>query len=802
MQERRRDGLTPRPALFVRDFIRIHEVILAAIIAALLPAATVRGTVHAEGSREPVAYATVRLVEPRRAARTDERGLFVVPDVPRGSWRVTITAAGYQPRDTVLVVPATGTLEVSIALRAAAIALPGIEARGRQESRAASTAGPGATRIEAREIDAAPALAEADVLRTVQLLPSVAAASDFSSALYVRGGSPDQTLVMLDGTPLFNPYHLGGLFGAIDPDAVAAVDVLPGAFPARVGDRLSGIIDIQTRDGGRDRVRGFGGTSLISSRAGVEGPLPGGRGSYLVSARRTYLDLFTKAAYGAGLIDATLPYAFTDAHLKLTHDVGTLGRLSVATYLDEEGLGMPKERPRAGEPPSTGPRDDINFGWGSRVGSLRFRRPLGPNLVAELRGAVSTFHGDFNVAEARYAGEGRPDTLAKTLGARMRMRDVMAGADLTWHAREHRLRGGVQWDAYRFFHDVAERADGAGPFFTGSFRREETPATVAAYVEDEWQPNPLLRVRGGVRVLAAGERGTEILPRIGAQYTLTPSLTLTLGGGRSAQVIQSLRSEESLGASVMAYDFLAAVPTGTGLSTATDLVGGAEWVRGTTSVRVDAFAKRLNDVPLPQLPGEITEAPIIVNEGFLAATGNARGVELLARHARGRALYSLAYALNDVRMRVAGEEYTPRFERRHTMDAVALLPWGRRGEVSARLALASGQPYTPPAGYGYAVRYDPLTGRYMDWGATVLLDEHNSGRLPGYFRLDVGVRRTYEPRLFGRRTTLTPFLQIVNVLNTPNVLAGLPRLYGEAGPQIEYAPQLPIIPTIGLEWKF
>ncbi len=781
-------------------------MILAALLVALLPAATVRGTVRAEGTQEPVAYASVRVDEARRAARTDQRGLFVLADVPEGSWRVRVSAVGYQPMDTTVRVPASGTMELSFSLRPTPFTLPGIEARGRQESRAASTAGPGATRIEAREIDAAPALAEADVLRTVQLLPSVATASDFSSALYVRGGSPDQTMVMLDGTPLFNPYHLGGLFGAIDPDAVGAVDVLPGAFPARVGDRLSGVIDIQTRDGGRDRVRGFGGTSLISTRAGVEGPLPGGRGSYLVTGRRTYLDLFTEAAYGVGLIDATLPYHFTDGHLKLTHDVGKLGRLSAAVYLDEERMGYPKTRPEddfEGNPQPAGARDDLDFAWGSRVGSLRFRRPLGATVVAELRGAVSTFHGSFDVYEGRFRGEGRPDTLVQLLGARTRMRDVMAGADVAWHARDHQVRGGLQWDAYRFRHDVNERGDEGGPFIS-TFDRDDEPRTLAAYLEDEWQASPLLRVRGGVRVLAAGDRGTEVLPRLGAQYTATPSLTLSLGGGRSAQVLHSLRNEESLGASLMAYDLLAAVPAATGLSTATDLVGGAEWVRGTTSVRVDAFAKRLSGVPVPPVPGDITEAPVLVNEGFVAADGDARGVELLARHTRGRAMYSLAYSLNDVKLEAGGVRYTPRFERRHTLDAVALVPWGRRGEISSRLALASGQPYTPAAGFGVPLRLDPSTGAFVQYGGggTVLLDDHNSGRLPGYFRLDVGFRRSYEPRIFGRPTTITPFLQILNVLNTPNVLAGVPEVYGEAGPQVSYAPQLPILPTIGFEWKF
>jgi hypothetical protein len=290
-------------------------------------------------------------------------------------------------------------------------------------------AGPPAFVVTPATIRRLPALAEADVFRAVQSLPSVAAISDFSSALYVRGGAPDHNLLLLDGAPLFNPYHLGGMFAAIDPDAVASVEVLPGAFPAASGDRLASVINIWTRDGGRDRPRGHGSLGLISSRAGVDGPLPGGAGSYLLSVRRTYLDLFTQAAAAAGLIEQTLPYSFTDAHLKLTHDVGRGGRISAAGYLNDERFRYP-----SGSAGLTG----TDWVWGSQAASLRYRQPLGGSLLAEAWTAASGFRGTLT-PPARLPEEG---DRVETRAARTALRDVLFGAARRRDAAAHPGSGG------------------------------------------------------------------------------------------------------------------------------------------------------------------------------------------------------------------------------------------------------------------------------------------------------------------------------------------------------------------------
>jgi hypothetical protein len=678
------------------------------------------------------------------------------------------------------------------------VALSPIEVRAQREISPISKAGPAPVRIDARTVSLVPALAEADVLRAVQTLPSVAAASDFSSALYVRGGSPDQNLITLDGVPLFNPYHLGGVFGSVDPDAVASVDMLPGAFPARIGDRLSGVVDIRTRDGGRDQVRGTGGIGLISSRAGVDGPLPGGRGSYLFSARRTYLDFFTDAAYRLDLINTTLPYAFTDAHLKLTHDVGAFGRISASVYLNEEQIRFPEELKASGDVDV-----DTDFRWGSRMAALSYRQPFNPALVGEFRLAVTDFHGRWDAVNLHYDHiSGAPLPSSPVLNARTTMRDLLAAADFVWYRSRHETRWGLQVDSYLFDHQIDPFEDQLSPLVF-DFQRTDQPRTVAVYAEDEWSATDALTFRGGLRVLYAGDRGTAWMPRVGARYALSPELSVSAGAGRYAQVLHTLRDEESLAAHLLAYDFLGAVPGGVGLSTADDMTLGAEWQSGGTRVRVDSYVKWMRGLLLPPVPTDAFAAPVLVRDEFQSGTGRARGLEVLASHMRGTQGLSLAYALAWAERERAGERFAPRFERRHTLDLAGYTALGKQGQGTARLVLATGQPYTKVLGLAPGYSYRPAEKRFSGGVGAVLLGEHNTDRLPGYLRLDLGARKQFDRQWFGRAVSVTPYVHILNVLNTKNVIMAHPETrYGGRNAVLEYTPQLPVFPTFGVEWKF
>jgi len=769
-------------------------------------AAAIRGMVRAQGSLEPIAGATVRIPDLRRYALTDERGYFVLADVPAGRWRVVATALGYREHE-VTVVLEDGVVRLDFELPIQPVPIEGVTVE--EESRRVSPSvprspGPPAFRVDVPALEVLPGLAEPDVLRAVQILPSVAAASDFSSALYVRGGSPDQTLIRLDGVPLFNPYHMGGVFSAIPFDAVSSVDVVPGALPAGNGDRLSAQVDIHTRDGGRDRVRASGTVGLISAHATASTPLPGGDGALLVAARRTYLDAATGAAHALDLIPTEVPYGFSDVYLKATQDVGELGSLSLSGYLNSEAFWFGRDVEK-----SSNMRTDL--GWGSRLLALNYRQPIGGALLLRGRLGYSDFHGDFDATELRWdgpiictpngcSGPGEPTDTALLFRGKTRTRDVMLGVDIAWFGRRHTVALGAQLDAYRFEHAL-ELGD-VSDDLVRDVDEASRVRTAAVYVEDEWQATDALDLRAGLRFLDAGVLGSSWLPRLGARLHVTPRLSLSLGGGRYAQALRSMRDEESALASLIAYDITTVQPATVGLARGEDVVAGIEWESESLSLRVDAFAKRTRGIVVGPETASPLDAPALVTDSFRVGTARMRGLELLGRYRRGRADFTLSYALGSTRLRVGGEEYTPRYERQHLLTAAAALPLGETGTFGAQLSLGSGQPYSPVVGITSPFRYNPVTGQWESSGVEVVLGERNSARLPGYLRLDVAVRKQMEKRWFGRSTTVTPYVQVLNVLNTRNVLLAEPQPYAFGGPKLQYWPQLPFFPTFGVQWSF
>lgn len=754
----------------------------AALLLLAFQSVTLHGTVRADSTLEPLAYARVEVPALGRHVSTNERGYYVLSGIPAGTWEVRASALGHTPGRREVRVE-SGSVRLDFRLAHTPLAVTGVTV---QANRAVgSVAGPGAVGLDVRDIRAVPVFAETDVLRAVESLPSVTTVSDFSSALYVRGGAPDQNLFLLDGIPLFNPYHMGGLFSAFNPEAVASVDVLAGAAPAQVGDRLSGLVDVRLRDGGRDRLRGSGAIGLFSSRATLDGPLPGGGGSYLVSGRRTYGELFrlSGAAYAEGMIPKSMPHGFGDLLVKATHGVGGMGSVSALYYADREWLHLPEQFETIAE---------YDWSWGSRVAALHYRQPIGSRLLLEARLGESRFA---SALDAFWADDfGAPE---RTLRARGAMRDRFAAVDVTGYWKWWQLRAGAQYDAYLLEHG-AERvelpSEGSLEVFVPPFRSESRMRTTAAYAEPEVTLGAL-RLRGGVRVVEAEGIGTEWLPRFGARLALTPAVSLTVGGGRYAQALHSIRDEEAIATSFMAYDLLAAAPVGVGVARGEDLVVGAAWESSFTTVRVDAYAKRMRDLALPALPLHPGRATVVSTEEVEAARGEASGVELLVRHVRGRGGVWVAYALTRSEREAGGERYVPRFHRRHLLDAMATVPVGRTS-FGVRSVLRSGQPYTPEFGSKPGVRFDPRTGRLREGGRVSMLGEHNSARLPAELRVDLSARSTWDATIFRTPTQLTPYVQVMNVLHdwTPGG--------AEIGPGAYTTLRLPFLFSLGMEWQF
>ncbi|MDE2973546.1 MAG: TonB-dependent receptor [Gemmatimonadota bacterium] len=389
--------------------------------------ATVTGVVRDSATLEPIAFAEVAVSPAGAAGRTaaglsDRFGAFVIPNAPAGPVRVEANAFGYSGWARRAEEIPAGPLEILLAPAPIALDPLGVEAAGRMGdpisvSRDAFVADPAMIR-------AVPAVLETDVLRAMAVSPSASAPSDFVSVPYVRGGASEGTPVLLDGVRLFNPFHLGGFFSAVNPEAVDHAALLPGsgAGSQHVGS-LSGAIEIATWDGSRDGHRVTGAVGLASSRLAVEGPVGGGT-SYLVNGRHTYVYLLAKAMGGG------FPYSFSDAHAKITHDFGGFRRLSVTGYVNSEGMEYDSDW-----------HGTTDFGWGSSTVAAHYRDRLAGGAVLDVTIGHSRFGNDLFEFNPDWRDPVVGDTSVSGGG---HMREDRVDVRAAWHLSRGTLAAGAQ----------------------------------------------------------------------------------------------------------------------------------------------------------------------------------------------------------------------------------------------------------------------------------------------------------------------------------------------------------------------
>ena len=318
-----------------------------------------------------------------------------------------------------------------------------------------------------------PAIGEADLLRSLQLLPGIQSASDVSSGLYVRGGGPDQTAILLDNIPLYNPSHLFGFFSTFNPDAIKDVQLYKGAYPAAYGRTLGAVLDVSNREGNRQRFSGRGGVSLIASRLLAEGPV--GQGSWMMAGRRTYLEPVLSAVRARG-VDIPLNYYFYDFNGKVNQRWGD-DAFSVSTYWGQDDLRF--------DFADTGEAAEEAFAdlrWGNRALTAHWKRVFSPALFGHFMAAGSSYESILS-----FSFFNTPFLITNSI------RDLSLKGDIDYFAhRDHTLSLGFLATLFEFrFAQSFNQQD------QSDLRQE--PVLLSAYMQDEWQAGPLTRLRLGGR---------------------------------------------------------------------------------------------------------------------------------------------------------------------------------------------------------------------------------------------------------------------------------------------------------------
>lgn len=726
-------------------------------------ATALRGRVVAAEEARALPFAAVRLEHSSgvRELLAGAGGQFEARDLEPGRWKVRITYLGYEAFERTLDLQPGAELEVEFVLTVAAIRMRALEVVGDRNEREEEMQ-TGLVDLDAETLARIPAFGEADPIRALQLLPGVQAASDISSGLYVRGGGPDQTLVLLDGVPIYNPTHAFGLFSSFHPDLLEGVTLYKGAYPAQYGGRLGAVLDVQSLEGERGATQGRLGMSTISARAYLKGDW--GDRPWSVGARRTYLDPLLSALRRS---NPDVPsYYFYDLNGKLRLPWSN-GSTELRLFTSSDALGLDADADTS-----------IDLTWGNLVAGGTHRVLLGEEAALILSAWYSRYRSDTELS-----------VFSTPIEFDNRLEDLSAEARLSFALPpRHRVALGAAVSRYDFGFVQNFNLDEQIDFEARSY-------DTSVFAEDTWNAwdGGTLRLGLRTRFLSDGER-LRWEPRLSLRQEIGTRWVARLGGGVYHQVLQLVSTEGFSGT-----DFYLPIDETAPPSRSVQVVGGLEFSpRKMWRTTVEVYYTDLDDVVLLDDRVAADQAGTTAEDVFVTGgSGWASGVELFVERRVGPLTGWLGYTLGWTRRTFEelneGREFPPKYDRRHDFSFVTR--WQReKWEFGASWVYGTGQAFTP-ASARYGVR-NPATGQPLDFG-DLLAADRNSARLLPYHRLDVSATRAFT--LFGQPARWS--VQVFNLYSRRNDWF---VIYDLEDPQAtpEIVQQLPAIPSLGIEIDF
>jgi hypothetical protein len=347
---------------------------------------SLNGYVKDASSEETLIGASVSITGTKKGAYTNKSGYFSVQDIIPGKYKVRVTMIGYKPYEETFEFFKGKTVRKEFVLTPKNVTTEEVKVTAEREVESKQIT-ISKVNIPVAQIKEIRIGGESDVFRSLQMLPGILTSSQISSGLYIRGGSPDQNLILLDGSTVYNPTHLFGFFSTFNSDAIKDVELIKGGYPAEYGSRLSSVLNITQKDGNRNEFGGLVSLGLISSKASLEGPL--GKGSWFIGGRRTYIDIVKKFMTE----DPKNPFpdfGFYDLNGKITQDIGSNDKLYLSGFWSEDNFDMPTSG------------FDMNMFMGNRAGSLRWTHVYGDNFFTNINFSASEYHNGMNMDMSDY----------------------------------------------------------------------------------------------------------------------------------------------------------------------------------------------------------------------------------------------------------------------------------------------------------------------------------------------------------------------------------------------------------------
>jgi hypothetical protein len=722
----------------------------------------------------PIAGATVGIVGSALGVTTDPDGRYTLGNVPAGRTTMRFHRLGYRTLDRSIAVMPNDTVRVDVALEVEAQQLSPVRTDVSRTEVESFTARPnvGTVAMPAQMMAGVPAIGEPDVARVVQLLAGVSARNDYNTGLNVRGGSADQNLVLLDGIPIYNPFHMGGLFSTFMDASVGGIELMTGAFPARYDGRLSSVLDVRSADETRPGLHGTTDASVLATTGQLAGALGNGRGSWSVAARRTYAD-----AIASAFSHDNFPYHFLDLQAHASYLLPNNWRLAVTGYAGRDLLDLNLASFVKDTTVSSAGEGAFRYDWGNRVVGATLTKAFTPSVTFEQRVSTSGFSTGLNIADNAQA-------------QRSDVHDVRVSGSLDARSVAN------EWSlGYELASTHVRYASSSTQTGTTAFDIVQDPMSYSAWLDDIWRVSSRWIIEGGLRgeILSGGRDWGAPSPRLSIKYFATPTIALSAAAGRVTQTMHSLAGDGPF----RFFDIWLASDQYIPVERAWHWVAGIERRLETTSIKIEGYVKKYDRV----LDANPSDDPSRRGDEFFPATGLAYGVDLFARWqpAHGPTGW-LSYSYGVASHERDGVVWAPGNDRRHDVNLVAM--WRlKRYRLGARFGYATGTPYTPVVGQIARRVYNPSSDTWDTGNPQIFLDPlgatRNSARFPPTQRLDVDVSREVSVR----GVTVSPYLSVVNAYNARNVFAYIYD-YATDAPTRRALSQFPILPSVGVRLAF
>jgi hypothetical protein len=696
----------------------------------------INGNLKDQLTGEVIIRAVVRIEElPNLGVLTNEYGFYAIA-LPKGKYNLLITQLGYEKYKQQVTLEEN--ISLNIFLKPANLLKEVVVESGRKNDNLLK-AQMGTESLDIKAINKIPVIfGEKDILKTLQLLPGVKSAGEGNSGFYVRGGSADQNLILLDEAPVYNASHLLGFFSTFNSDAIKDVTLIKGNTPAQYGGRLSSVLDVKMKDGNNQELNVNGGIGLIASRISVEGPLQKDKSSFIISGRRTYADAFL---IGSEEFKGTVLY-FYDLNMKANFKIDAKNKLFISGYFGRDELGL---------------KNAFGIDWGNKTGTIRWNRIVSSRLFLN----TSLIFSDYNYNVKLKNGP-------TNFNINSNIKDLNLKQDYTFYVNP---RNTLRFGFNSILHTITPTTF-SGTVTSSNTKEGRNGLENAIYLSNYYKANDNLSLDYGMRFSAYSLMGGDIYnqyegekiinsikigkysfgktylnpePRITSNYRLNDVVSLKAGYARNVQHLHLLSNatastpaDQWIGNS---YNILPEIADQISIG----YVQGFK--KNNYELSTELYYKNIQNQVDYKNGADIYTVKDVESQ-LLYGIGRAYGLEFLLKKKEGQFTGWISYTLSKTERKINGINennwYNAKQDRTHDLAVVGVYTLNPRWSVSGVFVYNTGDAVTFPTGK-YQIQGHSYGFQYGIQGQTVYqYASRNANRIPNNHRMDLSV--TYDKK--------------------------------------------------------